>query len=35
VKENPEIIVVGGGITAQSDPVFSARRIKEIMEERR
>lgn len=34
VKEKPEIIVVGGGITSQSDPVSAARRIKEIMEER-
>lgn len=32
VKENPEIIVVGGGITSQSDPVVAASRIKEIME---
>ena len=34
VKENPEIIVVGGGITSQSDPLLSAKRIKEIMEGR-
>ncbi|PKM64827.1 MAG: 3-hexulose-6-phosphate synthase [Firmicutes bacterium HGW-Firmicutes-20] len=34
VKENPEIIVVGGGITSQFDPAVAARRIKEIMEER-
>lgn len=34
VRENPEIIVVGGGIASQSDPVGSAKRIKEIMEER-
>jgi 3-hexulose-6-phosphate synthase len=33
VKEKPEIIVVGGGITSQSDPVVAAKRIKEIMEE--
>jgi 3-hexulose-6-phosphate synthase len=32
VAEHPEIIVVGGGITAQHDPVTAARRIKEIME---
>ena len=33
VKEKPEIIVVGGGITSQSDPAVAAKRIKEIMEE--
>lgn len=33
VKEKPEIIVVGGGITSQLDPVVAAKRIKEIMEE--
>jgi 3-hexulose-6-phosphate synthase len=34
VLENPEIIVVGGGITSQSNPVDAAKRIKEIMEEK-
>jgi 3-hexulose-6-phosphate synthase len=32
VKEHPAVIVVGGGITGQSDPVSAAQRIKEIME---